>query len=80
MWAFFSARLRTWLLLAVGVPALAWSLGKIGDVVEARRGPNAVSRVLHAGRRWLGRRARGPLARRPAADPAGPADAGAPAR
>ncbi|HVL84126.1 MAG TPA: hypothetical protein VM367_07570 [Pseudonocardia sp.] len=79
MWAFFSARLRTWLLLAVGVPVLGWLLGRVGDAVEARRGPNGLSRGLQTVRGWLRRRARGPLARRPA-DPAGPADAGTPAR
>lgn len=79
MWAFLSARLRMWLILAVVAPLLAWLLGKLGDVLEARRGPNRVSGVLQWLRGWLGRRARGPLAR-PAADPAGPADPGAPAR
>jgi hypothetical protein len=80
MWAFFSARLRMWLLLAVGAPVLGWLLGRIGDAVEARRGPNGLSRALQKGRGWLRRRTRGPLAARPAADPTGPADAGTPAR
>ncbi|NMH98588.1 hypothetical protein [Pseudonocardia acidicola] len=62
MWAFFSARLRMWLLLAIGAPLLGWLLGRIGDAIEARRGPTAVSRGLQTGRRWLRRRARGPLA------------------
>lgn len=80
MWAFLSARLRMWLLLAVGAPLLGWLLGKVGDAIETRHGPTAVSRVLQKGRGWLRRRSRGPLAPRPAADPAGPADPGAPAR
>ena len=80
MWAFFSARLRMWLVLAVAAPLVGWLLGKLGDLIEARRGPNAVSRVLQQGRGFLGRRSRGPLAPRPAADPIGPADAGSPAR
>lgn len=80
MWAFFSARLRMWLLLAVGAPILGWLLGKVGDAIEARRGPNALSRGLQKGRGWLRHRAKGPLAGRPAADPAGAADAGTPAR
>lgn len=62
MWAFFSARLRMWVILAVGAPLLGWLLGKVGDLVEARRGPNTVSTVLKKGRGWLGRRSRGPLA------------------
>jgi hypothetical protein len=80
MWAFFSARLRMWLLLAVGAPVLGWLLGKIGDIVEARRGPSGLSRGLQKGRSWLRRRSRGPLAPRPVADPTGPADPGTPAR
>lgn len=80
MWAFFSARLRMWLLLAVGAPVLGFVLGKLGDLIEARRGPTPVSRALQKGRGWLGRRARGPFASRAAADPTGPRDPGAPAR
>ncbi|WP_214364252.1 hypothetical protein [Pseudonocardia sp. H11422] len=62
MWAFFSARLRMWLILAVGAPLLAWLLGRIGDVIEARRGPNGLTRVLQKARGWLHRRSKGPLA------------------
>ena len=85
MWAFFSRRLRMWLILAIGAPLLGFVLGKVGDVIESRRGPNAVSKVLHTGRRWLQRRSKGPLAaisdeQRAAADPKGVRDAGVPAR
>jgi hypothetical protein len=80
MWAFLSARLRWWLVLAIGAPLLGWLLGRIGDVIESRRGPNSISGVLQKGRGWLGRRARGPLASRGAGDPASVRDAGAPAR
>lgn len=80
MWAFFSRRLRMWLILAVGAPVVAWVLGKIGDVIESRRGPNGVSRALQKARAFLQRRSRGPLGGRPSADPAGTRDAGAPAR
>ena len=80
MWAFFSRRLRKWLILAVGAPVAGFLLGKVGDLIEARRGPNTVSKALHTGRRWLQRRTKGPLAARTAADPAGVRDAGAPAR
>jgi hypothetical protein len=85
MWAFLWAKLRLWLLLAVVAPLVGWLLGKIGDVIEARRGlearrgPNAFSRVLQSGRYWLRRRSRGPAAPRPPADPTGPADPGIPA-
>lgn len=85
MWAFFSRRLRMWLILAVGAPVVGFLLGKVGDAIEARRGPNTVSKVLHTGRRWLQRRAKGPLAaradeQRTPADPKGVRDAGVPAR
>lgn len=63
MWAFLSARLRLWLLLAVGAPVLSWLLGAIGDRLEARSGPTSTSRALKKGRDWLRRRARGPLSR-----------------
>ena len=53
MWAFLSARLRMWLILAVAAPLVGWLLGKIGDLIEARRGPNGVSKVLQTGRDWL---------------------------
>lgn len=79
MWAFFSARLRMWLILAVGAPLLGWLLGRVGDAIEVRRGPSTLTRVLQHGRDWLARRSRGPLARR-SADPAGPRDPGVPAR
>jgi hypothetical protein len=80
MWAFLSARFRMWLILAVVAPLVGWLLGRIGDLIEARRGPNALSRVLQTGRRWLSRRSRGPLAPRRHADPASVEDVGAPAR
>lgn len=80
MWAFFSARLRMWLLLAVAAPVVGWLLGKVGDLIESRRGPNRLSKVLQTGQRWLQRRSKGPLAARTPADPVGVKDAGTPAR
>jgi hypothetical protein len=80
MWAFLSARLRMWLILAFVVPLLGWLLGRVGDLIEARRGPNALSTVLQKGRSWLRRRSRGPLAPRRPGDPASVRDAGSPAR
>jgi hypothetical protein len=79
VWAFFSARLRMWLILAVGAPLLGWVLGKVGDAIEKRRGPTTLTKVLQKGRDWLARRSRGPLGRRPA-NATGSADAGVPAR
>ena len=61
MWVFLTARLRLWLLLAVGAPMLSWLLGAIGDRLEARSGPTSASRILKTSRDWLHRRARGPL-------------------
>jgi hypothetical protein len=69
-----------WLILAVVAPLLGWLLGRIGDLIESRRGPNGVSKVLKTGRTWLRGRSTGPLAKRAAADPTGPRDPGAPAR
>jgi hypothetical protein len=80
MWAFLSARLRMWLILAFVAPLVGWLLGRLGDLIEARRGPNTVSRVLQTGHRWLRRRSRGPLAARRPADPASVEDSGVPAR
>lgn len=80
MWAFFSKRLRMWLVLAVAVPVVGWVLGKVADLVESRRGPSGFTRTLRSGSGWLNNRARGPLAARHAADPTGARDAGAPAR
>ena len=80
MWAFLSARLRWWLILAIGAPLLGWVLGRVGDLIESRRGPTRTSMVLQRGRGWLRRRSRGPLAPRRAADPASVRDAGAPVR
>jgi hypothetical protein len=80
MWAFLSARLRMWLILAVVAPLVGWLLGKLGDAIEARRGPSTLTRVLQQGRAWLRRRSTGPLAPRPPADAAGPGDPGLPTR
>jgi hypothetical protein len=80
MWAFFSRRLRMWLILAIGAPIVAFLLGKVGDVIESRRGPNAVSKVLKKGSGYLRNRTTGPLARRGVADTAGTRDAGVPVR
>jgi hypothetical protein len=80
MWAFRSARLRLWLVLAIGAPLLGWVLGRVGDLIESRRGPNTASRALQNGRGWLRRRSRGPLAPRRPGDPTSVRDAGAPAR
>jgi hypothetical protein len=64
MWAFFSRRLRMWLILAVAVPVGGWLLGRVAEFLERRRGPNAVSSTLRRGRAWLQGRARGPLGKR----------------
>ncbi|GAB6902446.1 hypothetical protein [Kineosporia succinea] len=46
MWAFFSRRLRTWLLLTVAVPALAAVARMVAYRIEKRNGPTRVSRAL----------------------------------
>ncbi|GAA4705440.1 hypothetical protein GCM10023215_51750 [Pseudonocardia yuanmonensis] len=64
MWAFFSRRLRMWLILAIAVPLGGWLAGKLATVIENRRGPNTVSRTLRQAGGWLQRRSKGPLAAR----------------
>jgi hypothetical protein len=64
MWAFFSKRLRMWLILAVAVPLGGWLMGRVAELIERRRGPNTVSRLLHQGHGWLSGRSKGPLASR----------------
>ena len=80
MWAFLSARLRMWLIVAVVALLVGWLLGKVGDLIEARRGASGLTKVLKLGRDWLRGRSRGPLAARRAAETGGVRDPGAPAR
>ena len=61
MWAFLSARLRMWLIVAVAAPLVGWLLGKIGDLIEARRGQRAEQGAQH-GPGLVARAFRGPLA------------------
>jgi hypothetical protein len=61
MWALLSRRLRRWLLIAVGIPVLAWLLERLGDGLEARNGrQTVVSRNLRRAGGWLGRSKRAP--------------------
>jgi hypothetical protein len=46
MLAFFSARLRRWVLLAVALPVAAWALDRAGTALEQRQGSTRVSRAL----------------------------------
>ena len=57
MWLFLTRRLRMWLILTVVVPLTTGLLRRIGQALERRRGPSAISRsLLKAGE--LGDRAR----------------------
>lgn len=58
MGALLSTRIRRWLLLAVGVPVLAWTLGRIGDGLEARKGESKVSRGFQQAGSWMQRHSR----------------------
>lgn len=63
MWLFLTRRLRTWLILTVVVPLASGLLRRLGEELQRRRGPSAVSNgLLRAGR--LGDRARERLRRR----------------
>lgn len=65
MWALLSSKLRGWLLIAVGVPALAWLLKRASGWLEARAGgQTSVSRSLQRAGGWLQRKQRRPFARR----------------
>jgi hypothetical protein len=64
MLVFLTARLRLWLLLAIGAPVVAWLLGFLGDRIERRTGPTRLTRTLGRGSGWLRRRTKGPLAHR----------------
>ena len=46
MWLFLTRRLRMWLLLTVVVPLTTGLLRRVGQTLERRRGPSAVSRAL----------------------------------
>ena len=70
MWAFFSKRLRMWLILAVAVPLVGWLLGKLADLVETRRGPSGFSSTLRRVSGWVNGMAKGPFAGRVADAPA----------
>nr|WP_067495523.1 hypothetical protein [Actinoplanes sp. TFC3] len=45
----FFALIRRWVLMAVAVPLAAAGARKLGDVVEAKRGPNKGSQALRRG-------------------------------
>jgi formate hydrogenlyase subunit 4 len=63
MWLFLTRRLRTWLILTLVVPLVSGLLRRLGEELERRNGPSAVSNgLLRAGR--LGDRARGRPRRR----------------
>lgn len=63
IWAFFSRRIRLWLLLAVGLPIVRRLLGSAGDTIEARRGESAVTRGLKSTSQHLTRYERKPRRR-----------------
>jgi hypothetical protein len=63
MWLFLTRKLRTWLILTVVVPLASNLLRRLGQTLEQRNGPSALSNgLLRAGH--LGDRARGRLRRR----------------
>jgi hypothetical protein len=57
MWFFFFRRFRMWVLLTVLAPFATWVLRRLGQTLERRNGPTAMSNsLLKAGD--LGDRAR----------------------
>jgi hypothetical protein len=62
MWLFLTRRLRTWLLITLVLPLGTSLLRRLGETLQRRNGPSAVSNgLLKAGA--LGDRARGRLRR-----------------
>lgn len=55
MGALLSSRVRRWLLLTVGVPALGWTLKRIGDELETRKGKSTVSHGFQQAGSWMHR-------------------------
>jgi len=49
MWLFLTRRLRTWLILTVVVPLAGGVLRRLGQTLERRGGPTAVSGALLKG-------------------------------
>jgi hypothetical protein len=51
MWLFLTRRLRTWLVITFLLPLASGLLRRLGEALERRRGPGAVSgALLRAGR------------------------------
>lgn len=59
LWAFVSRRFRRWALFAVGVPVAAWTLDRIGEEMEHRRGESGTTQALRSAGDWLHRHQRG---------------------
>ncbi|ADB33872.1 hypothetical protein Kfla_4856 [Kribbella flavida DSM 17836] len=53
MWLFLRRRLIMWVVLAIAVPVVDWLLGKVGEVLRARKGDSAVTRGLDTARSGL---------------------------
>jgi hypothetical protein len=50
MWLFLRRRLIMWAVLAIAVPLLDWSLGKVSQTLRARKGETALTRGLDTAR------------------------------
>jgi len=46
MWLFLRRRLMMWAVLAIAIPLLDWSLGKVATELRARKGDSTVTRGL----------------------------------
>ena len=53
MWAFFSRRLRMWLILALGAPLAVKLLRRTAETIEQRRGATSLTRRLHSTSDWI---------------------------
>jgi hypothetical protein len=54
--------MRRWILLAIGLPLLAWLLDRLGQALEQRRGPTKAARGMQGAagriRQWRENRGR----------------------
>jgi hypothetical protein len=55
IWAFFSRRLRLWLLFALGVPVLRRALSGVVGALEERNGDSPLTRSIRTGNEHLAR-------------------------
>lgn len=46
MWVFFTSRIRQWLFFAVAIPLITMAVHALRQLIEKRKGPTRLSRIL----------------------------------